>query len=439
MPPSPREEAASAAGQGSASEAIGVYPWYVLGLMFLLYLSNHVDRQILSILLEPIKEEFGASDTMMGFLTGPAFAIFYATAGIPIARFADRSTRKHVVAVCAVLWSLLTALSGLAQSFVQLALLRVGVGVGEAGCTPPAHSLIADYFPPESRGRAMGIYASGAMAGGAFGYLVGGLLYSAFGWRVAFIAVGAPGILFALLVWLTVREPPRGRFERDGSVEPMASGEAFRFLLGQRSYVYLQFGAALHAMASYGISIWLVPFFMRVHGLELATATTALGIAALVIGIPGMVLGGFLADRLSRRDRRWYVWVPTLGAVFAVPFSVTFLFASTPAGAIAAYVPHSLLNYLYTGPIYAITVTLAVPRARALAVAFHLLAANLIGLGLGPLIVGALNDVFAASYGQHAIRYTMLVAVVGNTVATVFYLLAARTLRADVVRAQGES
>jgi MFS family permease len=418
---------------------MGTYSWYVLFLMFFLYFSNHVDRQILSILLEPIKAEFDATDTMMGFLTGPAFAIFYATAGIPIARWADRGSRKTVIALSVALWSLLTALSGLAASFTQLALLRVGVGVGEAGCSPPAQSLISDYFPPERRGRAMGVYAAGASAGVAFGFLIGGLLFTLYGWRVSLVVVGAPGILLALLIWLTVREPPRGRFEQSASTEPMPVAQAYRFLWTQRSYVYLQFGAALHAVASYGVGMWIVPFFMRIHGLELAQATTVLGIAVLVIGIPGIVAGGWIADLLSRRDARWYVWVPTLGAIFAAPFSVAFLFAPTPLLAIAAYVPHSLLNTLYTGPIYALTVTIAVPRARALAVAIHLLSANLIGLGLGPLGVGALNDFLAPAYGQHAIRYTMLIAVAANVLATFFYLMAGRSLRADIARAQREA
>jgi MFS family permease len=440
MPQEQSVKAPEATGPDVAERAgLGIYPWYVVVVMFFLYFANQVDRQILSILLEPIKAEFGATDMMMGFLTGPAFAIFYATAGIPIARLADRRSRKTVIALSAALWSLLTAVSGLATSFTQLALLRVGVGVGEAGCTPPAQSLIADYFPPERRGRAMGIYAAGATAGVAFGFLIGGLLFSLFGWRITLIAVGAPGIALAGLVWLTVREPPRGRFERGTSTEAMPSGEAYRFLWTQRSYVHLQIGAALHAMASYGVSIWIVPFFMRVHGLELPATTTMLGIVMLVIGIPSLIAGGWLADLLSARDARWYLWVPTWGAILAAPFSVMFLFAPTEQLAIAAYVPHSLLNLLYAGPIFAITQAIVVPRARALAVAVHLLAANLIGLGLGPLAVGALNDYLAPTYGQQAIRYTMLIAVAGNVVATIFYLTAARTLRADIARAQRDA
>jgi MFS family permease len=415
---------------------LGAHPWYVLFLLFFIYFSNQIDRQILSILLEPIKSEFGATDTMMGFLTGPAFAIFYATAGIPIARWADRGSRKAVIALSAALWSFLTALSGLAASFTQLALLRIGVGVGEAGCSPPAHSLIADYFPPQSRATAMGVYAAGASAGVAFGFLLGGLLYTLFGWRASLVIVGLPGVLMAALVWFTVREPPRGRWEGEANVEPLPAGEAYRFLWRQRSYVHLQAGAALHATAAYGIGLWVVPFFMRVHGLELPQATTLLGIASLVVGVPGLVGAGWVADRLSTRDARWYLWTPALGAVLAAPFSVLFLLAPSAGWAIAAYVPHSLMNLAYTGPIYAVHQAIIVPRARALGVAIHLLAANLIGLGLGPLAVGALNDYLAPIHGQLAIRYTMLIAVVTNVAACVFYLAAARTLREDIAHAR---
>jgi len=424
-------------GARTESQNVGLYPWYVLAVLFGVYLSNHVDRQILSILIEPIKKEFGASDTMMGFLTGPAFAIFFALAGLPIARWADRGTRRTLIAISATLWSALTALSGMAASYVQLALLRVGVGVGEAGCSPPSHSLIADYFPAAQRGRALGAFMAGGTAGSAFGLLMGGLLYRSFGWRMSFMAVGLPGLLLATLVYFTVREPPRGRWDGRASVEPMPVREALAFLWQQRSYVHAQLGGALHAIATYGVTVWLVPFFMRVHGLELATTTTMLGIALILVGIPGMFLGGFLADRLVPRDPRWYLWLPTLAAVVAVPFSVMFLFAPNPLLAVLCYLPHSVLNSTYSGPVSAMTQTVVRVRARALAVAVHLFWINLLGLGLGPLIIGALNDALRDTFGELAIRYTMLVAVAANALACLFYLRGARTLSRDIVRAQG--
>ena len=420
-------------------DTAGRYSWYVLGVLFVVYLSNHIDRQILSILIEPIKAEFGASDTMMGFLTGPAFALFFALAGLPLARLADRGTRRTLIAVCAAVWSGLTALSGQAASYAQLALLRVGVGVGEAGCSPAAHSLISDYFPPERRGRALGLYTAGATAGAAFGLLVGGWVYHLFGWRTSFVAVGLPGLLLALLVYFTVREPPRGRWDREASVEQLPTGQALLLLWTQRSYLHAQLGGSLHAAAVWGMSVWVVPFFMRVHGLELATTTTLLGIVMVVAGIPGIYLGGWASDRLIRQDQRWYLWLPTGGAIVATPFSLLFLFAGSPVLAILCYVPHTLLNSVYSAPVAAMTQGVVPPRARALAVAVHLLCTNLLGLGLGPLIIGALNDALLDSHGELAIRYTMTVAVGAKLVACVFYQLGARAVRSDIARIQGDA
>jgi MFS family permease len=408
----------------------------VLALLFAVYLSNHVDRQILSTLIEPIKKEFGASDTMMGFLTGPAFAIFFATAGLPIARWADRGTRRTIIAIAAAIWSALTALSGMVTSYAQLALLRVGVGVGEAGCAPPSHSLIADYFPAQKRGRALGAYMAGGTAGSAFGLFLGGLIASAFGWRMSFLVVGLPGVVLAALVYFTVREPPRGHWDRASSVEPMPTREALASLWQQRSYVHAQLGGALHAIATYGINVWLVPFFMRVHDMELSAVTTMLGIGMIFVGIPGMFLGGFLSDQLVPRDPRWYLWLPTLAALLAAPFSLMFLFAPSPWLAIPCYLAHSVLNSTYSGPVSAMTQAVVRVRARALAVAVHLFFINLLGLGLGPLIIGALNDSLRGTYGDHAIRYTMLVAVAANVLACIFYLRGARTLSHDIARAQ---
>jgi MFS family permease len=408
----------------------------VLGVLILVYLSNHIDRQILSILIEPIKKQFGASDMMMGLLTGPAFGVFFAIAGLPIARWADRGTRRTIIAISAALWSALTALSGMAASYAQLALLRVGVAIGEAGCNPPSHSLLSDYFPAEQRGRALGAYTAGATAGGAFGMLLGGLLYSAFGWRMSFAAVGLPGILLAALVYFTVREPQRGGRDRGASVDPMSTREALAFLWGQRSYVHAQLGGSLHAAATWGINVWLVPFFMRVHGLELATATTMLGIAMICIGIPGMFLGGLLSDRLAPRDPRWYLWLPTLASTAAVPFALMFLFTSSPVLAVLFYLMQMVLNSTYSAPVAAMTQAVVRVRARALSVAIHLLFVNLLGLSLGPLVIGALNDFLRGTHGELAIRYTMTVAVVANALACGFYVIGARSARDDIARAQ---
>lgn len=413
------------------------YARYVLGLLTLVYLSNHIDRQILMILLEPIKKEFGTTDFQMGLLTGPAFALFYTFAGIPIARWADRGSRKTIVALSVAIWSVMTALSGIARGFISLGLLRVGVGIGEAGCSPPSHSLISDYFPPHQRARAMGLFSAGSQAGAAFGWLLGGWLYLYFGWRYAFVAVGIPGLLLALLVAFTVREPKRGGVEkRTVTAAPEALWPALRSLLKQPTYFWLQVGGAFHAISGYGLAVWVAPFLIRVHGLEIHVIGTSLGLIALLAGIPGIFVGGYLCDRLSQRDARWYLWIPTLAAIFALPFTALFLFLPDVNWALSAYAMHSVLNLAYTAPVYAVTQAVVKLRARSLAVALHLFVANLIGLGLGPVVIGALNDVMRPEYGDGAIRYTMMAAAVANGVACIFYLIAARSVKRDIALAE---
>ena len=412
------------------------YSWYVLALLCTVYLSNHIDRQILMILLEPIKEEFGTSDFQMGLLTGPAFALFYTFAGIPIARWADRGSRKTIVAISVGIWSLMTALSGAARGFLSLAALRVGVGIGEAGCSPPSHSLIADYFPPHQRAKAMGFFSAGSQGGAAFGWLLGGWLYLYLGWRWVFVVVGIPGLLLALLVALTVREPRRGGVEqRAASEQTEPLWPSLVALMRQPTYLWMQVGGAFHAVSGYGLAVWVAPFLIRLHGLEIHVIGTWLGAIALFAGIPGIFVGGYLCDRLAPRDGRWFLWIPTGAALFALPFTVLFLTLPSAGWALAAYAVHSSLNLAYTGPIYAVTQAVVPLRARSLAVALHLFIANLIGLGLGPVLVGGFNDLLRDSLGDGAIRYTMLAAALANVVACVFYLLAARSVRRDMAEA----
>jgi len=418
---------------------VGAYPWYVLGLLLLVYTSNHIDRQILMILLEPIKKEFELSDFQMGLLTGPAFGLFYVIAGIPIARWADSGSRKAIIAISVAAWSLLTALSGATRGFASLALLRVGVGIGEAGCTPPSHSLISDYFPISRRARAMGIFMAGTQAGAAFGWLLGGWLFVWVGWRWAFFAVGIPGILLAALVALTVREPVRGAVEQRTVAESRETFTvALRSILGQRSYVWLQVAAAFHAVSGYGLFVWLSPFLIRVHGLELHVIGSWLGSIAIVAGVPGIYLGGLMSDRLGSRDARWYVWIPALSAFGAMPFTVLFLFLPGPPWIFLAFAAHSVLNLAYTAPIFTVTQSIVRLRTRALAVAVHFFFTNVIGLGLGPVLVGVFNDVLRPSMGDGAIRYTLLGAASTNLVAGIFYLVAARTVKQDIETAARE-
>ena len=407
----------------------------MLAILWLCYAINFIDRNILSMLLQPIKEELQVSDTLMGLLTGPAFALLYSFAGIPIARLADRGSRRAVMAVGIVFWSLMTAVSGQAKSFAQLAAARVGVGLGEASATPAAHSLIADGFPPEQRTRALAIYNGGASLGVLFGLLLGGWLAQTVGWRSAFMVVGLPGLLVALLVWLTLPEPRRGASE--GRVDrgtPPGLGETLRYLLAMPTFRHVAAATALYSTGAYALLGWAPTFMLRVHGLGYAEVGLKLGLVIGIAGAIGQYAGGALCDRLSLRDRRWLVWIPALLGVGLAPFYALFVLAGDADLAIYAFVPVNLMLAVYAAPSFTVAQGLASLRMRALASAIMLFVLNLIGLGLGPTLVGALNDAFHATRGDEAIRLSLLLPLVASVWGALHSLLAARTLARDLDR-----
>ncbi len=424
--------------RGNAPEFSPGYANYVLGVLFLAYVVNFIDRQILAILLEPIKEELQVSDTAMGFLTGTAFALFYATAGIPIARWADGWVRRTIIALGLAVWSGFTAASGLARNFTQMAIARVGVGVGEAALSPPAHSLLADYFPPERRATALGIYSMGIHVGILFGLTVGGMLEEAFGWRQAFFVVGLPGLVLALVVRFTVREPTRGGTEQratasDEASEVPSAGEVLRFLWARRSFRHLAFATGLTAFAGYAFATWGPTFLRRVHDMSGSEAGTSLGMAIGISGAIGSVLAGVVADRLGRRDVRWYLWVPSLAALGPLPFMLFFYFHADPTLGLVVLFPGLLLGAMYQGPVFSVVQTMSPLRMRSVASAILLFIINMIGLALGPQAVGLLNDTVFASHGELAIRYSMAsVGVVMGVWGLVHFLLAARSLEEDL-------
>jgi len=407
-----------------------------LAILSVVYAVNLLDRQILSMLLEPIKAELGISDTALGFLTGTSFALFYATAGIPIARWADRGTRVHVIAIGLTLWSAATAACGLARSFLQLAVARVLVGVGEAAGSPPAHSLIADYFPPERRARSIALYTMGASVGIGLGYALGGWLEAAMGWRGAFFAVGLPGLLLSAVVLLGIREPARGASEgrsADESQPPFA--ESLRLLFGIRSYRQIAIATSLYNLASYGFMMWIPTFLTRVHDMPRSEFGGWLGLIAAICGLAGAWTGGWLADHLASRDRRWIVWLPACAGFLTTPFLFAFILAETGELALFCYVPISFLSATWSAPTYAGVQGLVSLRMRAMASAVLLFSLNLIGLGLGPQMVGVLNDLLAPQLGLEAIRYSLLVIGLAKAWGALHSLAAGRSLRLELDRA----
>jgi predicted MFS family arabinose efflux permease len=422
------------AGGVSLEAPTRAYANWVLALLFAVYVFNFVDRQILNILVEPIKQELGVSDRAMGLLTGFTFAVFYTFAGIPIARLADRGPRRSVIAAGAVLWSAMTAASGLARGFAQLALARIGVGVGEAACSPPAHSLLSDYFPPERRTTALAVYASGIHFGTAFGYLAGGWLNQVFDWRTAFFAVGLPGVVVAALLRLTVREPPRGLSEGGAHGEPLPGvREVFDFLWGLRSFRHLSLGAAFAAFAGYGMASWTPAFLIRVHHMGTGEIGTWLGLIAGLAGASGAWLGGWLTDALRVRDARFGLWIPAISVLAGLPFVAGLLFWPDPHVALLLSIPSTLAGAMWLGPVFALTQTLVRIRMRAVASAILLFVINLIGLGLGPYTVGALNDLLHPRFGAEAVRYSLAgVVLVTSVWAAAHFVRGARTVRVDL-------
>jgi len=417
------------------------YANYVLAVLFLVYVFNFIDRQVLSILIQPIKEDLGVSDTAMGLLAGFAFALFYTAAGIPIARWADTGSRRAVIVFSLTVWSAMTAASGLARSFTHLALARVGVGIGEAGGTPPSHSLISDYFPPERRATALALYGNGIYIGSGLGIMAGGYLLTAFGdWRTAFMVVGLAGLPLALLVGLTVRELPRGSSE--GVSLPQTEvgfWYVFRFLFSRRSFVWLMAGASCQALFGYGILTWGAVFLGRVHGMPWAEVATWFGPTIMLGGCIGVTLGGWLSDRLGARDARWYMRMPALASVAMLPPALGFLLLDDVTWALISFVPAYAVANMYVGPLWSTTQNLARPNMRAMASAVQLLILNIVGLGAGPTVVGIMNDALAASYGELAVRYSLVVVTLVGGLASVFFWLGSATLREDLASRDAET
>ena len=416
------------------------YRNYALFILLLGYIVNFVDRSILAILLEPIKQDLDLNDTQLGFLGGLAFALFYSTLGIPIAALADRWSRTKVLSIAIVVWSGMTALCGLAGSFWHLLIARIGVGVGEAGASPPSHSLISDYFPLDKRATALSIYALGIPIGSMIGYGLGGWSADNFGWRNTFFLVGLPGIAVAALLFFTLREPPRGLSEVKDAETPAAEPEGppsmlqvFRHLLKKPSFCFMSLACGLHAFVSYGVSTWNPAFLERLHDMSRTEIGGWVALASAISAI-GTFGGGYLADILFKRsaDRRWYLWIPAIATLVMVPFQlVTYLHPSFSVLYVSLCIA-AVLSGMYLGPSFAMTQALVTLRMRAVASAILLLVLNLIGMGLGPFFIGFMSDIFEPSYGIFALRYALVVTLIFNVIAAGLYFAGSWTIRKDI-------
>ncbi|WP_207796704.1 spinster family MFS transporter [Sphingomonas oleivorans] len=401
-------------------------------MLLLVYTFNFIDRQIIGVLAIPIKTELGLSDTQLGALGGLAFALFYTALGIPIAWAADRRSRTWIMTVSLALWSAFTALCGVAGNFWQLFLCRLGVGVGEAGGVAPAYALISDYFPRESRARALAFYSFGIPIGSALGIFLGGWIASSVDWRTAFLTVGLAGVVLAPLFRLVVREPMRGRYDPPAArTEPAALGEVMATLARKPAFWLLAFGASSSSTVGYGLIFWLPSFFGRSFGLKLFDLSLFYGSIIFIGGMVGVWCGGWLGDRLGSRDPKYYALVPASAFVIAVPLYVAGVMAPAKELAFLLFLVPQALALMWLGPVLSAIQHLVPPNMRATASASFLFINNLIGIGFGTLFFGLVSDALAARFGDQSLRYAILIGLGFYLIAAALLALASRHLAKD--------
>lgn len=416
--------------------------WYALSLLFAANLFNYMDRMIISVVLPMIKTDLALSDTQLGVLSGIAFAVFYATFGIPIARWADRGTRRTIVSLAIAAWSIMTVLCGMAQNFLQLMLARFGVGIGEAGCIPPSHSLISDYFPKERRSTALGIHTAGATLGIVVGLALGGYIAETWGWRWAFWMLGAPGLLLAILIRLTLSEPPRGARDEvivtDSSQPPLR--EVLDYLARRKSYVHLVILTSVGSFAAFGISMWLPSFYVRSFGMSMAEVGLYFGIAFGLGSAIGTLGGGYLADWIGKGDmRKPLIVLGVVASILTLPMNLGVLLAPTATIALSLNLLSSIVGSLVNGPLYATIQAVVGNRMRAMATAVVMFASSLIGIGLGPLFAGMLSDMLAPRFGDDSLRYSLVILTMISVYPVLHLWLAVRNLARDVAATEREA
>lgn len=439
------------------------YRSYVLGALLLAYIFNFIDRVIIAYLVGPIKADLSLLNWQFGLLSGIAFATFYTFLGIPIARLAERYNRVVIIGVSILFWSLMTALCGLANSFIMLLIFRLGVGVGEAGLTPPANSLIADYFRPEKRASALSIYASGITIGSCLAALFVGLLIAHVTWRQTFITIGLAGIPVGILILLTVKEPPRGFTDPPGTVRPSPPGilDALRTLSKNRTFWHVTLGGTLASFVGYGLITFVTDYLTKGLGLSIQQAMLWFLAPLALMGAVGTSLCGFLASRIGGVSA---LWLPGFALIVALVFHLASLHVSTvPMVVFGLLIVANVAQYFYLGPMYAVAGNVVDAKMRATAIAILLFVVNLIGYGIGPVFAGAMADMFmslqlpdasglsvtsclkeadtltVAEQGVcreaevHGIRFGMSASILFFAWASVHFFLAMRTYRKDAV------
>ena len=409
--------------------------YYVLAILTLVYAFNHIDRQVLVILLEPIREDLKLEDWHLGLLSGLGFAAVYSTVGIPVAIWADRGVRRDIVALSLGFWSFMTVLSGFAQTYWHLLLARMGVGLGEAGGTPPATSMIADLYPPSQRATALGVYTLGIGLGILAGFPLGGYVYELYGWRAAFFFAGAPGLVLALVVWLTVREPERGQSEARVDTARPSIRQTFAFVLGQPAFLWLLAGCMMICVSANAFLAWTSPLLIRTYSAGVGEVSLALGLLVGGLGGLGAVLIGLVCDRLSRKDLRWRPWIILASAIVALPFAWGFLNAGSLQNAYLFNIVPSFIGLVYASIAYTAAQELVGVMMRAVASAFTLFCLTLLGIGGGPTLVGFLSSAFASDGPAVSLRRALEFMLLFNVGSVLCLFMSSITYRRDAARA----
>jgi predicted MFS family arabinose efflux permease len=453
-------EPAPVAGSAAPTFSRGYLGW-LLGLLVAIYASSFLDRVIISTVGPKIIADLRISDTQFGVLTGPAFAVFYVILGIPIARLAERRSRINIISVCIALWSLMTVLCGFASSYLPLLLFRMGVGVGEGGCSPAAHSLLSDHYPPRRRATALAIYFAGVPFGIMLGAILGGWLATAFNWRVAFMVLGVPGVLLAVLAKLTLREPPRGHMDDAAPLSaPPSLVAVLKRLLTNPTVVLLVCGLVAANFGGSAMAAFTQIYLVRAFHLSLAMVGLLYGLVIGTAGIFGMTMGGVIADFAGKRDIRWYAWAPAFGCAMGFPIYLAAFTQHTALASIGFIFLAYLIVTFYFAPTFAVVQNLVEPRMRATASSLLFLAINVMGQALGPVVIGLVSDAIArrtftlgnyralcpphphalaqvvaacAHASSYGLQHSILIMCGCYLLGAIFYLLASRTLKRDLV------
>lgn len=415
-----------------------------LALLALVYIFSFIDRQVLSILLEPIKHEFGASDTQMGLLTGLAFGLIYALLGIPVGRLADTHNRRNIVALCCGIWSLATAACGFASQYWHMLVARMSVAVGEAGGMAPSISIVSDAYPPKMRSFAISLFMMGPNLGTLLGLVIGGMVAQYHGWRSVFLAFGIPGMILALLVYLFVKEPARGAYETP-KAQPASSApreamlaQVWR-LLGMKPLRYICLACGMAGIAGYGYGVWAPSFFIRIHGMSLSHAGLVFGLASGLGAVVGAMFCGWLSDRLTQRDPRWQLRLAAIGTFCAVPAGIAVFFWPVSdfwmLGSIK--VPYAMAFAMIFGFFgswfatlsYSAVSQLVQASERSVAAAVLNLFITLLGVGMGPLVTGVLSDYFARTHGSEGLRWALMGVTSLFILTVVFFTMAINPYR----------